>query len=91
MNTGMQFTIAHAGLEDLLRVPLRRGLGADREVVDDDVRTGLLEDLRPRRPSRPGAFSTTCAMYLPMPSWVMPRETFTPVFGTSENLIVSLG
>ena len=34
-----------AGLEDLLRVPLGRGLGADREVVDDDVGSGLLEDL----------------------------------------------
>jgi hypothetical protein len=33
-----------AGLEDLLRVPLRRGLGADREVVDDDVRAGLAQD-----------------------------------------------
>ena len=33
-----------AGLEDLLRVPLRRRLGADREVVDDDVRAGLLQD-----------------------------------------------
>ena len=26
-----------------------------------------------------------------MPSWVMPRETVTPVGGTSANLIVSLG
>ena len=26
-----------------------------------------------------------------MPSCVMPRETFTPVFGTSANLIVSFG
>ena len=26
-----------------------------------------------------------------MPSWVMPRETVTPVFGTSANLIVSFG
>ena len=26
-----------------------------------------------------------------MPSCVMPRETFMPVFGTSENLIVSFG
>ena len=34
-----------AGLEDLLGVPLRRGLGADREVVDDDVGARLLEDL----------------------------------------------
>ena len=33
-----------AGLEDLLRVPLRRRLGADGEVVDDDVGAGLLED-----------------------------------------------
>ena len=26
-----------------------------------------------------------------MPSWVIPRETFTPVFFTSANLIVSFG
>ncbi len=26
-----------------------------------------------------------------MPSCVMPRETVMPVFGTSENLIVSFG
>ena len=26
-----------------------------------------------------------------MPSCVMPRETLTPVFGTSANLIVSFG
>src|SRR5438445_727201 len=39
----------------------------------------------------PGAFSTICERYLPMPSCVIPRETFTPVFGTSANLIVSLG
>ena len=37
-------TIAHAGLEDLLGVPLRRRLGADREVADDDVGLRLLED-----------------------------------------------
>ena len=34
-----------AGLEDLLRVPLRRRLGADGEVVDDDVGAGLAQDL----------------------------------------------
>ena len=34
----------HACVEDLLRVPLRRLLGADGEVVDDDVRAGVLED-----------------------------------------------
>src|SRR4051794_21200364 len=33
-----------AGLEDLLDVPLRGLLGADREVGDDDVGVGLLED-----------------------------------------------
>jgi hypothetical protein len=33
-----------AGVEDLLRVPLRRLLGADRQVVDDDVGLRLLED-----------------------------------------------
>ena len=26
-----------------------------------------------------------------MPSWVIPRETVTPVFGTSANLIVLFG
>ena len=26
-----------------------------------------------------------------MPSWVIPRETVTPVFATSANLIVSFG
>src|SRR6059058_5443215 len=30
-------------------------------------------------------------MYLPIPSCVIPRETLTPVFGTSANLIVSFG
>src|SRR5207302_905267 len=39
----------------------------------------------------PGAFSTTCEMYLPSPSCVMPRETLIPVSGTSANLIVSFG
>ena len=39
----------------------------------------------------PGAFSTTCARYFPIPSCVMPRETLMPVFGTSANLIVSFG
>ena len=34
----------------------------------------------------PGAFSTTSEMYLPSPSWVIPRETVMPVFGTSANL-----
>ena len=34
-----------ARLEDLLRVPLRRRLGADGEVVDDDVGPRVLEDL----------------------------------------------
>ncbi len=33
-----------AGLEDLLRVPLRRHLGADRKVVDDHVGAGVPED-----------------------------------------------
>ena len=33
-----------AGLEDLLRVPLRRHLRADREVVDDDVGLRVAED-----------------------------------------------
>ena len=37
---------AAAGLEDLLHVPLRRLLGADGEVGDDDVRAGVLEHLR---------------------------------------------
>ena len=39
----------------------------------------------------PGAFSTICERYLPMPSCVMPRETLMPVFGTSANLIVLFG
>ena len=37
---------AAAGLEDLLDVPLGRLLGADRQVGDDDVGLGVLEDLR---------------------------------------------
>jgi hypothetical protein len=36
---------AAAGLEDLLHVPLRRLLGADGQVGDDDVGLGVLEDL----------------------------------------------
>ena len=39
----------------------------------------------------PGAFVTTWERYLPIPSWVMPRLTVMPVFGTSANLIVSFG
>ena len=36
----------------------------------------------------PGAFVIFCFRYLPRPSWVIPRSTFTPIFGTSANLIV---
>src|ERR1700759_1121596 len=36
---------AAARLQDLLDVPLRPLLGADRQVADDDVGPGLLEDL----------------------------------------------
>ena len=36
----------------------------------------------------PGAFSMTWLRYLPMPSWVIPRSTVTPMCGTSTNLIV---
>ena len=36
----------------------------------------------------PGAFSITSPRYWPSPSWVIPRSTFTPACGTSENLIV---
>ena len=34
----------------------------------------------------PGAFLTTSARYLPMPSWVMPRSTLTPSFGHVAEL-----
>jgi len=33
-----------AGLENLLGVPLRRGLGADGQVVDDHIGLGVAED-----------------------------------------------
>ena len=37
----------------------------------------------------PGAFVIFSLRYLPRPSWVMPRWTWTPSFlGTSANLIV---
>jgi len=39
----------------------------------------------------PGALVTISERYLPSPSCVMPRETVTPVLGTSENLIVLFG
>ena len=39
----------------------------------------------------PSAFFTTVARYFPMPSWVMPRDTFTPVFGTSAKRYVLFG
>ena len=39
----------------------------------------------------PGAFSMTSDRYLPSPSCVMPRDTVTPVFGTSASLMVLLG
>jgi hypothetical protein len=33
----------------------------------------------------PGAFSMTPDRYFPSPSWVIPRSTVTPVFGTSAK------
>ncbi len=36
----------------------------------------------------PGAFLIFSLRYLPSPSWVIPRSTFTPCSGTSANLIV---
>ena len=36
----------------------------------------------------PGALVIFSFRYLPRPSWVMPRWTLTPSFGTSENLNV---
>ena len=36
----------------------------------------------------PGALVIFSFRYLPRPSWVMPRCTLTPSFGTSENFIV---
>ena len=80
-----------ARLEDLLGVPLRRRLGADREVVDDDVDARVSLRIPTTSSVSPGAFSTTSERYLPIPSWVIPRETVIPVFGTSANLIVSFG
>ena len=44
---------ADAGFEGLFDVPLGRLLGADRQVADDDVGLGVLEDARPRRRFRP--------------------------------------
>ena len=37
----------------------------------------------------PGALVIFCFRYLPRPSWVIPRWTSMPIFGTSANLIVS--
>src|SRR5438094_987562 len=39
----------------------------------------------------PGAFVTISVRYLPSPSCVMPRETVTPVLGTSEDVVVLFG
>ncbi len=39
----------------------------------------------------PGAFSMMRERYLPSPSWVMPRTTFTPLLGTSQNFTVLFG
>ncbi len=39
----------------------------------------------------PGALVMTSERYLPRPSWVMPRSTLTPRFGTSASLMVLLG
>src|SRR5438270_149554 len=36
----------------------------------------------------PSALVIFWLRYLPRPSWVMPRSTFTPISGTSANLIV---
>ena len=33
----------------------------------------------------PGALVMISERYLPSPSWVIPRWTFTPVFGTSAK------
>ncbi len=80
-----------AGLEDLLDVPLRGLLGTDGQVGDDDVGLRLLEDADDVIGGA-GALLMRSAGYLPMPSWVMPRYTFTPVsVGTSVNLMVSFG
>ena len=44
MKTGMQLTKAQPACERLLDVPLGRLLGADGQVVDEDVGLRLLED-----------------------------------------------
>ena len=72
--------------EDLLGVPLGRLLRADRQVVDDDVDLALPQDPDhvvglARAPSR-----RPRERYLPMPSWVIPRETVTPVFADLGEL-----
>ena len=67
--------------EGLLDVPLGGFLAADRQVGDHHVDLALL-----RMPTTsavgPGAFSMIWLRYLPRPSWVIPRSTFTPMWGT---------
>jgi len=78
---------ADAGGESLLDVPLGRLLGTNRQVADD---TSVWVSCRIPTMSAvwPGALVIFSFRYLPSPSWVMPRSTLTPVFGTSANLIV---
>ena len=84
---------AAAGLEHLLDVPLGRFLGADREVVDDDIDVAVLEDVCATSTVEPGALSMTWERYLPRPSWVMPRSTGDAEVGDIGELhgVVGLG
>ena len=68
---------ADPGRERLLDVPLGRVLGADRQVTDQHVGLGLLEDADDVG-GLPGALVIFSFRYLPRPSWVMPRSTLTP-------------
>ena len=81
-----------AGLQHLLHVPLRRHLGADRQIGDDYVGFASSSGSRRCRPSLHGPFGTTCLRYLPRPSWVMPAVDFdVRDLGTSAKRMVLFG
>ena len=83
----MALTKPTPAAERLLRVPLRGLLAAHGQVRDHDVDLAVLEDAdHVGRGAR--AFGDDLDRYLPRPSCVMPRSTFTPMWGTSMNLIV---
>src|ERR671910_247978 len=90
MKTGMQFTIA----QPACRICSVYHFVASSEPTGRKLTTTSVPvswRIRTTSSVSPLALSTTSEMYLPSPSCVMPRDTVTPIFGTSANLYVSFG